>query len=186
MAGPGPQPAPRCATRSACRAMLSVPLEKADPLDSRLSALRWQIGIWVKESVEIIELALKKKKKARKENKERKTREPLTNFHNKTCSKALHCQGRGPCVRFVVSTESARNREQRHGVRGTGTRCSSWIRPHLSSWTSSQKTRTRCQVDEPARGKQRILPATQKPKGTGRGAEGGLSPLCPLCPPGLL
>lgn len=50
--------------------MLSVPLEKADPLDSRLSALRWQIGIWVKESVEIIELALKKKK-ARKENKER-------------------------------------------------------------------------------------------------------------------
>lgn len=53
--------------------MLSVPLEKADPLDSRLSALRWQIGIWVKESVEIIELALKKKKsKKRKQRKKDK------------------------------------------------------------------------------------------------------------------
>lgn len=49
--------------------MLSVPLEKADPLDSRLSALRWQIGIWVKEFVEIIELALKKKKKQEKKTK---------------------------------------------------------------------------------------------------------------------
>lgn len=51
--------------------MLSVPLEKADQLDSRLSALRWQIGIWVKESVEIIELALKKKKQEKKTKKER-------------------------------------------------------------------------------------------------------------------
>lgn len=52
--------------------MLSVPLEKADPLDSRLSALRWQIGIWVKESVEIIELALALKKKKKKQEKKTK------------------------------------------------------------------------------------------------------------------
>lgn len=55
--------------------MLSVPLEKADPLDSRLSALRWQIGIWVKESVEIIELALALKKKKKQEKKTKKERQ---------------------------------------------------------------------------------------------------------------